>query len=61
VTLLPEQIRHEEAIAAAQRALAVAHGEQIPVFADLLTSLVRARDPDVKRQLEEARMRRVGL
>lgn len=59
--LLPEQIRHEEAIAAAQRALAVSRGEQIQAHADLLVTLIRARDPEVTRQLESARMRRVGL
>ncbi len=57
MTLLPEQIRHEEAIQAAQRALAAAHGEQIPVFADHLMCLIRARDPEVKRQVMQASMK----
>lgn len=62
MSLLPEQIRHEEAIAAAQRALAVTRNvTQQRAYAELLVSLIRSRDPAVTRQFESARMRRVGL
>lgn len=60
--MLPEQIRHEEAIAAASRALAVTrNATQQRAYADLLVSLIRSRDPEITRQFEQARMRRVGL
>ena len=58
--MLREQVHHEEAIAAAARALATSHGlEQRRANADLLCALIRARDPEVTKRLEAERMRRV--
>lgn len=60
--LLPEQIRHEEAISAAQAALLKAVTRtQRQTNAWLLVALIKARDPAITDGLEEARMRRVGL
>lgn len=62
MSLLPEQIRHEEAIAAAQAALLKSvTRSQRQTNAWLLVALIKARDPAVTDGLEEARMRRVGL
>ena len=60
--MLPEQVRHEEAIAAAHRSLVASRDhDQRVAYAGFMVSLIRARDPDITRQMEAARMRRVGL
>jgi hypothetical protein len=60
--MLPEQIRHEEAITAAHHALVTARTRESRIAcADLMRCLIRARDPDITRRLEAARLQRVGL
>jgi len=62
MNLLPEQVRLEDAIGATARVLAASHDiQQRRENNDLLVALIRARDPDVTRRLEAARLRRVGL
>lgn len=60
--MLPEQFRHEQAISAAYRALVTTPARDHRIAcADLMVSLIRARDPEITDRLEADRMRRVGL